>query len=151
MVRVKLLMLAPNLQPGKLGISGSPTFNQSSLCLMECVSGARVRDKSHAAQRACSHLCSASPGAALSVPHLPEEQHKACPLCSCFQAVSSPSTAKPASGGSSASSAHSTQLPRGTRGALCSPSFSPDSSQAQGRIPVCLHSDNTAFQKGNTK
>lgn len=54
MPRVKLLMLAPNLRPGKLGTSGSPAFNQSSRCLTECVSGASAGQpvrETRAAQR----------------------------------------------------------------------------------------------------
>lgn len=108
--------------------------------------GGLARAPNHAVQRARSHLCSA-----LSALHLPQAQHKVCPLCSCFQALSSPSTAKAASGGSSASGAHSTELLRGTEGELCFPPFSFESSQAQGRIPGYLDSANTAFQKGNTK
>lgn len=77
--------------------------------------------------------------------------HKVCPLCSCFQALSSPSTAKAASDGSSASGAHSMQLLGATQDVLLFPSFSLESSQAQDRIPAHLHSDNTAFQKANPK
>lgn len=95
MEAMKLLVTALNQGTANLGISGSPTSNQSRLRLPKCVSGASAAHataKIHVAQRACSHLCSASPGAGFSVLHLPESQHKVCPLCSRFQGVSNPST-----------------------------------------------------------
>jgi len=60
---------APNPLRAKPGISGSRAFDQSRPCLPECVPGASAAHataESHAARRARSHLCSASPRAALS-------------------------------------------------------------------------------------
>lgn len=149
---VKLLMPAPNLGTGKLATPGSPTSNQSSAWPWMCVRSLDGLCESHTVQRAHRGLCSLSPGlhflhstcqrhSTKSVPSAPASKHwAALPQPRQPLVVPQPRVPTPCSCWGPY-----------IRGVLLLPSFSLESSQAQGRIPAHLHSDNTAFQKGNPK